>query len=244
MKKMKSSVLLIVGLIFFLGCSNQEDEEPKAVDQSEVTLSLQTTSSFVVDPEDPTQGLPLELLKISVSHIEFFFVDNEDGAEDESSYEPELFEGPFVIDLLSKESFTGEVLGTLDIPNGILGRIEWSFEPYQGEEELEMEGYSIFGKGTYNDKPIVIKSDRADPVEIEFIGDIEEELSGKNVSLVIDFNLDKLLASLLNIGTVGVNDGNEDGVFEINTDGTDGNEVLANLLVNAVENAFQLKVKE
>jgi hypothetical protein len=243
MKKLKSLVFLIMGLILFSGCSDQE-EESETVAQSQVVLSLKTTSSFVIDPEDPTQGLPLDLLQISISNIVFRFVGNEDGTGDESTYEPELLESPFLIDLLSKEAFSGEVLGNSDVPNGILGQIEWSFEPYQGDGELEIDGYSIFGKGTYNDQPIVIKSDRSEPVDIEFIGDIEEELSGKKVNLVIDFNLDKLLASLLNIGTIGVTDGNEDGIFEINTDGTDGNEVLANLLVNAIENAFQLKVDE
>lgn len=191
-------------------------------------------------------GVALEEFKINIREIEFEYEEPElenDAEEEawETVYEDVKLKGPFEVNLLN-ESGAGfsQILTSTSVPNGDFEEIEFKLHKNK-ETNSPMYGRSVYASGSINGTPFIFWHDTDEEFEIDF-EDVNRniELRGQSLEVIINFNLGLLFDSVNGIDITGATDGNGDGVIEISPKDEDGNQELADILKDAIEDATDL----
>lgn len=193
-----------------------------------------------------SSGVILDEFKINIREIEFEYVDleTENDAEEEAYenvYEDIKLKGPFEVDLLSESGAAlDQILTSTSIPNGDFEEIEFKLHK-NGNTGSAMYGSSVRATGTINGTPFVFTHDTDEEFEIDF-EDVNKNISlqGQSLDVIINFNLGLLFDSVTGVDISQATDGNGDDLIEINPNDEDGNQALADLLKDALEDATDL----
>lgn len=235
---------MVGALVFGLGACSDQAEEPNAHVRLLAKASLgalPTNSGARV-----LSGVILDEFKISIREIEFEYVEpeTENDAEEEAweeVYEDIKLKGPFEVDLLSESgAVLDQVLTTTSVPNGDFEEIEFKLHKNENTSSA-MYGSSVRASGTINGTPFVFTHDTDEEFEIDF-EDVNKDIAlrGQPLDVIINFNLGLLFDSVNGVDISNATDDNGDGLIEINPNDEDGNQELADLLKDALEDATDL----
>lgn len=191
-------------------------------------------------------GVVLDEFKINIRKIEFEYEEPElesDAEEEawENVYEDVKLKGPFEVNLLSESGASlSQLLTSTSIPNGNFEEIEFSLHKNE-DPASALYGKSAYASGSINGTPFVFWHNTDEEFEIDF-EDVNRniELRGQPLEVIINFNLGLLFDTVNGIDISGATDGNGDGIIEISPKDEDGNNELADILKDAIEDATDL----
>jgi hypothetical protein len=230
--KNKKILLGLLAVIFSTAsCSNDESSSNDANDN----LTILAKASYSGNTGRMENAVSISDFKINLKEIEFeldddFYDDDDDDYGDGFYGDDDEFKlrGPFELDLLSGQT----TITTINIPNGVYEEVEFKMAR-NNNAESELFNKSVLIKGTIGSTPFVFWHNIDEDFEIDY------EDAGQNLviadnaaTLVIDFDLDAVLA---NVDLSNAQDGNGDGLIEINPNDTDGNQSLANTIKDKIE---------
>ena len=245
MKASIKALSLIMAGSLALGLSACNDDQDPTTQVTIVSKSA-TASSGASTNGRIASGVVLESFIVNIREIEFEYDDpnSDEEVEDESLenvYEDVKLKGPFVVDLLSQDGMASiQQLVTTTVPNAVYEEIE--FKLHRNEvTSSPMYGKSVYATGTINGTPFIFWHNTDEEFEIDF-EDASKNLSlnGQPVQVIINFNLGLLFDSIHGVDLSGAQDGDGDGVIEIDPLNTDGNGSLAHAIKNALENVTDL----
>ena len=229
------------------GCEDKNDPDPN----TQLTLVAKSTvpsSSTSSTGGRISSGVVLESFVVNIREIELEFDEPENESETEGEdgamkhvYEDVKLKGPFVVDLLSQEGIGAvQQLASTSVPNAVYEEIE--FKLHRNDVSGDpMQGKSVYAKGTINGTPFIFWHDTDEEFEIDFEDAAKNlSLNGQAVSVIINFNLALLFDSVHGIDLSAAQDGNENGIIEIDPLNTDGNGDLAQAIKNALEDVTDL----
>lgn len=238
MKKLKSLLGIITLIIVLASCSSDGDSS-----QSSVNIVARATYSPAANRTTLNGDVVLTTFKINLREIEFEFAEGSDDDNDsdgdtdddgfyDSDEEFELY-GPFELDLLNQNA----PVTTVTIPNGTYEEVEFKLHKSTNSAS-PMFNKSIEITGTINGMPFVFWHDIDEDFEIDF-EDTDQNLviSNNSYDLIFNFDLNQVLSQIDLSSAV---DGDGDGLIEIGPNDTDGNQALANLLENSIEDSCDL----
>lgn len=246
MKNMKTFLAVIALLAVMTSCSN---------DSGSTDNSMKILARGVYNPNAANRNangvtlnsdVVLSSFKINLKEIEFEFAegydDDSDNGNDDDSYDDDGFyngddefelNGPFELDLLNQNA----VVTTVTIPNGTYEEVEFKLHRNTNSSS-PMFNKSIEITGTINGTPFVFWHNIDEDFEIDY-EDANQNLVVNNNSYDIVFNFD-LNQVLSMVDLSGAVDGDGDGLIEIGPNDTDGNQALANLIANSIEDSCDL----
>mgnify|MGYP001362419331 CR=1 FL=1 len=243
MKNMKTFVALFALLAVMASCSN---------DSGSADSSMKILARGVYNPAAANRNangvtlnsnVVLSSFKINLKEIEFEFAEGyDDDNGDDDSYDDDGFyngddefelNGPFELDLLNQNA----VVTTVTIPNGTYEEVEFKLHRNTNSNS-PMFNKSIEITGTINGTPFVFWHNVDEDFEIDY-EDANQNLvvSNNSYDIVFNFDLNQVLSMVDLSGAV---DGDGDGVIEIGPNDTDGNQALANLIANSIEDSCDL----
>jgi len=240
MKKLKNLLGIIVLVIVLASCSNDSG----STDNNTVNIVARATYSPSANRTSLNGDVVLTSFKINLREIEFKFAessndddDNSNGDSDDDGFydsddEFELY-GPFELDLLNQNA----PVTTVTVPNGTYEEVEFKLHKSTNSTSA-MFNKSVEITGTINGTPFVFWHDIDEDFEIDYEGANQSLIINNNsYDLVFNFDLNQVL-SLVDLSSAV--DGDGDGVIEIGPNDTDGNQALANLLENSIEDSCDL----
>lgn len=239
MKKLKILLGIITLVIVLASCSNDSGSS-----QNTLNIVARANYSPAANKSTLNSDVVLTGFKINLREIEFKFAESSNGDDDnsngdtdddgfyDSDEEFELY-GPFELDLLNQNA----PVTTVTIPNGTYEEVEFKLHKSTNSASA-MFNKSIEITGTINGTPFVFWHDIDEDFEIDY-EDANQNLvvSNNSYDLVFNFDLNQVLSQVDLSSAV---DGDGDGVIEIGPNDTDGNQALANLLENSIEDSCDL----
>lgn len=230
--KNKKILLGLVAVIFSTAsCSNDESSSNNANDN----LTIVAKATYSGNTGRMENAVSITEFKINLKEIEFeladdFYDDDDDDYGDGFYGDDDEFElkGPFELDLLSGQT----TITSINIPNGVYEEVEFEMARSTNSAS-ELFNKSVLIKGTIGSTPFVFWHNIDEDFEIDY-EDAGQNLviSDNSATLVIDFNLDAVLAS---VDLSNAQDGNGDGLIEISPNDPDGNQSLANTIKDKIE---------
>ncbi len=235
---LKTAGLCLFSLAVMSSCSKDETEVKngtsikfKSTYEAPVgTAGLKSTAN---------EGVIIESFKINIEEIEIEFNDNDPlFATDSVATDYEL-DGPFEIDLMADgNALETTIVNNVELPVAAYDEIEFKFR--ESENSIsEMLGKSLLVKGTINGTPFIFWTDEEIEVEIEF----EEVFTMEEASialLTVSFDIAALFdPSRGGINLTSASDGNGNGIIEIYPGDPDGNNDLADLLWERLEDIIE-----
>ena len=224
------AILSMVFAFIFISC---EKDEMKG------GLSLKFEATHNTLKSSPADNIVIESFVINIGEIELEFDDNDPlFATDSVASDIEL-DGPFEVDLMKNGNPLSTVIAqNVELPQAAYDEIEFKFR--ESENPIsEMLGKSILVKGTINGTPFIFWTDEEIEVEIEFEKYVLlEEAEMAYITVTFD------IMSLFNpaaggIDISGATDGNGNGIIEIYPEDPDGNEDLADMLWDRLEDIIE-----
>lgn len=238
MKKLKNLLGIITLLIVLTSCSNDSDSN-----QGRLNILARATYSPNANRTTLNGDVVLTSFKINLREIEFEFAEGSDDDDDnsgdsdddgfyDSDDEFELY-GPFELDLLNQNA----PVTTVTVPNGTYEEVEFKLHKSTNSASA-MFNKSIEITGTINGTPFVFWHDIDEDFEIDY-EDTNQNLviSNNSYDLVFNFDLNQVLSQIDLSSAV---DGDGDGLIEIGPNDTDGNQALANLIEDSIEDSCDL----
>ena len=149
------------------------------------------------------------------------------------------FRGPFQVDLLNNGDAISQTIGSVDIPNGIYKEMRFKFHK---DEDLaptdKLYDRSIYLAGSIDGVPFEMWHDTSENLDIgRSTGVVVQD---NQISLTVVFTIDQFMESLHQIDLTSAVDGNQDGLIEINTNDSDGNKEIADMLKENIKEAADL----
>lgn len=247
MKAINKNISLAAMVALALGFTSCDKDEPNANTTVSMVAKSTTSSTSLSSPGGRiASGVVLESFIVNIREIELEFDEPESDVEieDESLenvYEDVKLNGPFVVDLLTQDGMaTVQQLTSTSVPNAVYEEIEFKLHK-NDQAGNAMYGKSVQATGTINGTPFVFWHNTDEEFEIDFEDAAENlALNGQSTSVIIDFNLGLLFDSVSGIDLSGAQDGDGDGIIEIDPLGTDGNAALAHAIKNALEDVTDL----
>lgn len=239
MKNVKTIFGFLMLLLVLTSCSNDDSNQG-----NNLNLSARATYSPNANKNSIGTAMNNDVIltsfKINIKEIEFEFAeindnDNDDSDDDGFFDSDDEFElnGPFELDLLNQNA----PITTVTIPNGTYEEVAFEIDNSTNANS-PLFNKSVQITGTINGTPFVFWHNFEEEFEVDY-EDANQNLVINNNSfdLIINFDLNQVL-SQVDLSNATDNDG--DGVIEINPNDTDGNQGLANLIKNAIEDSCDL----
>ncbi|WP_333695902.1 hypothetical protein [Flavobacterium sp.] len=230
MKNKKILWVLLAG-IFVTSCSNEDNSNSDGNNN----LRIVAKASYSGNTGRNDNAVTVSDFKINLREIEFeldddFYDDDDDDYGDGFYGDDDEFElrGPFELDLLSGET----TITTINIPNGVYEEVEFKMARNTNPDS-ELFNKSVLIRGMIGTTPFVFWHNIDEDFEIDY-EDAGQNLviANNTATLVINFNLDAVLAY---VDLSAAQDGNGDGLIEISPVDTDGNQALAHLIKDKIE---------
>ncbi|WP_295337557.1 hypothetical protein [Flavobacterium sp.] len=241
MKNMKTFLALFALMAVMASCSNDSGSADSSMKILARGIYNPTAANRNANGVTMNSSVVLSSFKINLKEIEFEFAegfddDNNDSSDDDGFYNgDDEFElnGPFELDLLNQNA----VVTTVTIPNGTYEEVEFKLHK-NNNSNSPMFNKSVEITGTINGTPFVFWHNVDEDFEIDY-EDTNQNLvvSNNSYDIVFNFNLNQVLSMVDLSGAV---DGDGDGLIEIGPNDTDGNQALANLIANSIEESCDL----
>jgi hypothetical protein len=220
------SILALVMSIVFISCEKDEDKNGLSLKFQGTKNSLKSTTA---------ENVVIESFVINIGEIELEFDDDDPMFENDSVASDYELEGPFEIDLMKNgDPLSSFVARNVALPQAAYDEIEFKFTESENSLSL-MQGKSILVKGTIDGTPFIFWTDEEIEVEIEFENDVFLE-DAQMAVITVAFDVQALFdPARAGINIAGATDGNGNGVIEIYPEDPDGNEDLADMLWDRLE---------
>jgi hypothetical protein len=250
-----TALLSLTGMITFLITSCQKTSDNSnaqlIIKATKTDLKSSSASTFPVVKSGLTGSstIVLDTFLINIEDLEFEFdssyggLNGTDDCDDDNSdyaYNDLEADGPYLIDVMSREVLNGMILDKYTIPNAIYDEIEFDLSIYHKTDTKKMTGHSIYLAGTINGNRFRAWTNKVKEVEIEFHDHNAVSFADENIKLYIDVSLGKITADLGKLNLESAVDSNKNGFIEIGNDDSDGNRALSGSLIYAVAGCFDL----
>lgn len=224
------AILSMFFAVIFISCDKDEMK-------SGVSLKFQATQSTL--KSSPADNIVIESFVINIGEIELEFDDNDPlFATDSVASDIEL-KGPFEVDLMKNgDLLSSTIIQNVELPEAAYDEIEFKFRESKNANS-EMSGKSILVKGTIDGTPFIFWTDEEIEVEIEFENDVlldEAQLAVITVAVDVLSLFDPMQGG---INISGATDTNDNGITEIYPEDPDGNEDLADQLLDKLEDIIE-----
>lgn len=246
MKNLFISLFLVAGATLFFSCKKDNADTNKSnvqlIIKSNKTVPAKASSTLSSFAGMAT-NLTLETFMVNISEIEFGIDEDATGLPEnvlDSLVDAQELKGPFLVDLLSQKALDGLSLGKTLIPNAIYEEIEFDIEPCVNNSNPDVNNKSVYITGMLNGKPLKFWTNEEFEFENEFPDGSNFTLTGDNFKVYLDFNVGQIVSAFNLIDFSTVRDGNNNGVYEIGSNDTDGNTRLAHYIIDAMKNAVEL----
>lgn len=245
MKKIQFAALLILSGVLFVRCSNNED--PSATSTVSLKMSAATATGKTSFSGRIQATVALTDVKVNVREIEFEFDHEDDHFKKDSCFNQDSdysrmgmgghhqggdddheakLKGPFIVDLLNAGTFVDQLVTTVEVPNAQYEKIKFKLSP--SSEAGDMQGKSVLIKGSVGSTPFTFWHDARARFGVKFADSTSLTTDGAAVTLAIQLELDKVMSAVNGgVDLSQAKDGNNDGTITIDPLNTDGNEELA-----------------
>lgn len=247
------ALIILFSTFVMVSCN---DDNP--INTGKITLQAKSTLNNLANKSKESAKSQDEIVitsfKVNIKDIEFEMDDenddnneNDDEGENENeNQDKELSDikitGPFELDLTTGNTTIN--FTSVEIPNDVYEEIEFDLS-INTDSGSEMFGKSIEIKGNINGSPFIFWHNTEEEFEIDFnegLGDIV--VDGNNVILTIDFDLNAIFGIDSTINFSNALDTDGDGTIEINPNNDDGNEELADYIIELLEDGTSLNDDE
>lgn len=240
----KTTVLLVFTMVLLSACNKDDTEKGGATFIFKATMEDTGGTSFTKSFSDNHNGelnneVVIESFTINIEEIELEFDDDDPlFATDSVASDIEL-EGPFEIDLILQENTLETVLAdNVDLPAAAYEEIEFEFDKSENSiSDMYMKTMQV--KGTINDTDFIFWHDDSFDVEIEFEHDIHLD-EAKQAVIIVSFDIVSLFdPEMGGLDISNAKDENQNGIIEIYPDDPDGNEDLADRLMDRLDDIIE-----
>lgn len=235
MKKISICVLVAMSII---SCS--EDSKTSNGSVSIKATAVSSTGKTTSTARTKASTLVITDFKINLGNIELEIDQDDDNYAIDPVFEDVDLMGPFMLDLLDPNKTQSQFITTLDVPNAKYEEISYKFTKSLVAGDLLGKTFII--KGTINDKPFVIWSDKDIELELDFMDPSKDfSINDNSVVLNIKMKLDALMAEMNSLANKGLLiDTDKDGIIELTTGDDDGNSSFGDKLKDLLEKGTHL----
>lgn len=238
MKKFFALSVIALVLVAFASCQKDEDDGKSKVQL--VVKSSTTLPTPVPTKNALNQGIVIEKFLVNIDEIEFDVTDEWEEKLNDSIIEAQELQGPYLINLMSADALNGLSLGSTLIPNAAYEEVEFEFDRCLNSSNQEMYNKSIYITGKINDVPFKLWYKDEVEFEISLANNANFVLNEQNLKLYIDFNIAQIINNLTTFNLSTAKDGNNNGTIEIGPDDADGNNDLAEKIIEALQESIEL----
>jgi hypothetical protein len=152
--------------------------------------------------------------------------------------------GPFLLDILDPNKPMSQLITSVEVPNAKYEEIKLMFQKCIVAGEMYGKTYMI--KGTINDKPFILWSDKNVELGMDFMDSTKDfTVGGTTMMLNVKMQLDGLMTKLTTMASQNLLlDTDGDGVIEITTGLDDGNSSIGGQCKSLIENETHLDDKD
>lgn len=249
MKKLKSLLAIILLIVLLSSCSSDSGTTQNKM-QIVAKATYTNPSSKNASEVGMNNDVVITSFKVNIREMQFSLAesdndDSDDDSDDDSGNgdndddgdydgDDEIgLNGPWELDLLNQSA----PVTTVTIANGTYEEVEFELSKNLVNTS-PMYNRTIEIRGTINGTPFVFWHDEEADFEIDY-EDMNQSLIVNNNSfdLVINIDLNQVLSQL---DLTSATDGNGDGIIEISPNDTDGNNNLADDLLDRIEDATEM----
>jgi hypothetical protein len=236
MKKFSIFALIAFAII---SCSD-ETSSAKGGTVSINASAVSSTGKTSATARSKASTVVISDFKINLGNIEFELDQDDDNYATDPIFDDVELKGPFLLDLLDLNKPLNQLIASVDVPNAKYEEIKYKFT--RSTVAGDLLGKTFIIKGTINDKPFVLWSDKDVELELDFENPSKDfTVNDDNAKLSIKIQLDSLMAEinlLANQGKLLDKDG--DGVIEITTGNDDDNSSIGDKLKDILEKETSL----
>jgi hypothetical protein len=236
MKKFSIFALIAFAII---SCSD-ETSSAKGGTVSINASAVSSTGKTSATARSKASTVVISDFKINLGNIEFELDQDDDNYATDPVFDDVELKGPFLLDLLDLNKPLNQLIASVDVPNAKYEEIKYKFT--RSTVAGDLLGKTFIIKGTINDKPFVLWSDKDVELELDFENPSKDfTVNDDNAKLSIKIQLDSLMAEinlLANQGKLLDKDG--DGVIEITTGNDDDNSSIGDKLKDILEKETSL----
>lgn len=236
------TVLSIAALTALTFVSCEDDNNDAGKSKVQLVVKANTTPSVAKNTmkNSLANAIAIESFWVNIDEIEFDLTDEWEDKLNDSIVEAQELKGPFLVNLMSPEALNGFSLGTAIIPDAVYEEVEFEFDRCLDVNNKEMNNRSMYITGKINSTPFILWYNDEVEFEISLANNTAFSLNGDNVRLFIDFNITQITSSLNNLNLSSAVDGNNNGIIEIGPNDLDGNNKLAEKIIEALEESVEL----
>jgi PBP1b-binding outer membrane lipoprotein LpoB len=251
MKKLKSLLAIILLIVLLSSCSSDSGTTQNKMQIVAKATYTNPSSNKNASEVTMNNDVVITSFKVNIREMEFSLAesddddDNDDDSDDDNGNgdndddgdydgDDEIgLNGPWELDLLNQSA----PVTTVTIANGIYEEVEFELSKNLVNTS-PIFNKSIEIRGTINGTPFVFWHNDETDFEIDY-EDMNQSLVVNNNSfdLVINIDLNQVLSQL---DLSSATDNNGDGIIEISPNDTDGNNNLADELLDRIEDATEM----
>lgn len=226
MKKLTSVIVAALLVVVAVSCK----QDP---------MDGKTTIAFTAkyNPTGKVQaGVTLDAFIINIEEVEIEYDEDDDTYGDDDVYDDIELAGPFTVNLLDNGASMTAVLANVNLPAGVYDEIEFEIDDVE-DAQSPMYDKSIEVTGEIDGTPFIFYTDEEYEIEVEFENGTALTIDlAKDVILNVEFDLTQLFGTASgSIDLSQAKDGNGDGLIEIHYNDPDGNQGLADLIEDAID---------
>lgn len=235
MKKFSICALMAMSII---SCS--EDSTTSNGSVSIKATAVSSTGKTSSTARTAASTVVITDFKINLGNIELEIDEDDDNFAVDPVFDDVELMGPFMLDLLEPNKTQSQFITTVDVPNANYEEIKYKFTKSLVAGDLLGKTFMI--KGTINDKPFVIWSDKDIELELDFMDPNKDfSVDDNNVDLNIKMTLDTLMSEMNALANKGLLiDTDKDGTIELTTANDDGHSSFADKLKDLLEKGTHL----
>jgi hypothetical protein len=239
---MKKISILAVLVLAISSCTNDN-----ASSNGNVTLkasAVSATGSTSLTARTAASTVVITDFKINIGNIKFETDMGDMMYGNNPMHEDSKLMGPFLLDILEPGKPMTQIITSLDVPNAKYEEIKFMFQKCIVAGEMFGKTYMI--KGTINNKPFIIWSDKDVELEMDFMDPSKDfTVGGNGMMLNVKMQLDGIMAKLTTMANQNLlTDTDGDGVIEITTGLDDGYTSIGDQCKDIIENETHLDDKD
>ncbi len=227
------AAIIFVIAAFSYSCEKEDDGLPNG----NTALSFKGIYNQAQTKSAALTGVAIETVTINIEEIEFEFDD--DNNNNGLTYSEIKLKGPFEIDLVKDgQGMVVNLFNDLILPETGYDEIEFEFDKSENPIS-ELYKKTVLIKGTINGTPFIFFTDEDFEMEIEFENPVD--LSDVEFAIImVSFDVQALFDPAQGgIDISAAQDKNGNGIIEIYEDDPDGNEKLAERIVDRLDDIIE-----
>ena len=238
---MKKFSIFAVLILAISSCSDN------ATSNGNVTLkvsAVSATGTTSLTARTSASTVVISDFKINIGNIKFETDMGDMMYGKNPMHEDSKLMGPFLMDILDPGKPMTQIITSLDVPSAKYEEIKFTFKKCNVAGEMYGKTYLI--KGTINDKPFIIWSDKDAELGMDFMDRSKDfTVGGNGMMLNVKMQLDGIMTKLTTMANQNLlTDTDGDGVIEITTGFDDGYTSIGGQCKDIIENETHLDDKD